>query len=146
MPFPTDLEAFEATGYTFNRAEICPVCGEDVQVFITPGKREITMNPIGLLSSPAVQHYNTCSPSIKEENQSALPPITMVSVRDKNITHCGWRDGTLEVWFNYGRYQYANVPQDIFVKITNPKQPYPNNIFTQLVKKHGELYPYTKLS
>ena len=70
----------------------------------------------------------------------------MRSVNDKNMTHCGWRDGTLEIWFRYGRYQYANVPEDIFDKISNPRQPYPNNIFTKLVKNHPELCPYTKLS
>lgn len=45
----------------------------------------------------------------------------------------------------YGRYRYQNVAEDVFVKITNPKQPYPNNIFTRLVKNHPELYPYTKV-
>jgi hypothetical protein len=49
MPFPATLEALEAAGYAFARSETCPACGEPVEVFSTPGKREISMNPMSAL-------------------------------------------------------------------------------------------------
>jgi hypothetical protein len=63
MPFPEDFESFEDAGYVFNRSEECLICGEDVEIFITPGGREITMNPMHLLTDPAIQHYKTCNPT-----------------------------------------------------------------------------------
>ena len=68
----------------------------------------------------------------------------MYGVTDKNMLACGWRDGTLEIAFRFGRYQYANVAEDVFVTLR--KAPYPNNYFTKVVKNHPELYPFTKLS
>ena len=67
MPFPLDLESLLAAGYTFARSEICPVCQEAVEVFTTPGKREIAMNPMCELLRPAVRHYETCNIAPKQE-------------------------------------------------------------------------------
>jgi hypothetical protein len=68
----------------------------------------------------------------------------MYGVTDKNMLACGWRDGTLEIAFRFGRYQYANVAEDVFVTLR--KVPYPNAYFSKVVKNHPELYPFTKLS
>ena len=67
MPFPLDLESLLAAGYTFARSEICPVCQEAVEVFTTPGKREIALNPMCELLRPAVRHYETCNITPKQE-------------------------------------------------------------------------------
>ncbi len=67
MPFPLDLESLLAAGYTFARSEICPVCQEAVEVFTTPGKREIALNPMCELLRPAVRHYETCNSAPKQE-------------------------------------------------------------------------------
>jgi hypothetical protein len=67
MPFPLDLESLLAAGYTFARSEICPVCQEAVEVFTTPGKREIALNPMCELLRPAVRHYETCNVTPKQE-------------------------------------------------------------------------------
>lgn len=61
MPFPSDLEALLAAGYVFLRGETCPVCQQLVEVFATPGKREIVMDPMPLLPRPAIRHYETCN-------------------------------------------------------------------------------------
>jgi hypothetical protein len=68
----------------------------------------------------------------------------MYGVTDKNMLACGWRDGTLEIAFRFGRYQYANVAEDVFVTLR--KVPYPNAYFSKVIKAHPELYPFTKLS
>ena len=60
MPFPSTLEDLEAAGYVFARAKKCPDCGEDVEIFTTPGKREITINPMHQLVRPAIRHSETC--------------------------------------------------------------------------------------
>ena len=135
MPFPADLEALEAAGYVFARAEVCPDCRECVEVWTTPGKREIVMDPMHQLVRPAIRHYETCKPPV---------PITMHSVSDKNMVACGWQEGTLAVQFRFGLYHYANVPENIFVTLR--KNPYPNNYFTKVVKNHPELYPFTKVA
>ena len=41
MPFPINLESLLAAGYVFLRSETCPACQEPVEVFTTPGKREL---------------------------------------------------------------------------------------------------------
>jgi hypothetical protein len=139
MPFPVDRESLEAAGYVYLKSEPCPTCNELVEVYTTPGKRELAMNPMGLLTTPAVRHAYTCG-----ETPPAPDPIKMYGVTDKNMLACGWRDGTLEIAFRFGRYQYANVAEDVFVTLR--KVPYPNNYFTKVVKNHPELYPFTKLS
>jgi hypothetical protein len=75
--------------------------------------------------------------------RSPVVEIKLYGVTDKNMIACGWLDGTLEIAFRYGRYQYANVPEDVFVKLR--KNLYPNSYFTRVVKNHPELYPCTKV-
>jgi hypothetical protein len=191
MPFPLDLESLLAAGYVFARTETCPVCQEAVEVFTTPGKREIALNPMCELLRPAVRHYEMCNVTPKQEATNGStgndvqdaqgrdsnsgtdgtvsgPPgssrqhngevvlpnrgldaqgagIKLYGVTDKNMIACGWLDGTLAIQFRYGLYHYTNVAEDVFVKISNPRQPYPGNIFTKLVKNHPELYPCTKM-
>ena len=62
MPFPVDLEALEAAGYVYDRSGKCSECGEDVEYFKTPAKREIVMDPMGTPGRAAIQHWNTCKP------------------------------------------------------------------------------------
>ena len=61
MPFPATLEALEAAGYVFARSETCNACGEHVEIFITPGKREIAMEPMAQLGREAVRHITKCN-------------------------------------------------------------------------------------
>lgn len=67
MPFPINLESLLAAGYVFLRSETCPACQEPVEVFTTPGKREIALNPMCELLRPAVRHYETCNVTPKQE-------------------------------------------------------------------------------
>ena len=67
MPFPINLESLLAAGYVFLRSETCPACREPVEVFTTPGKREIALNPMCELLRPAVRHYETCNIAPKQE-------------------------------------------------------------------------------
>jgi len=60
MPFPINLESLLAAGYTFLRCETCHACREPVEVFASPGKREIALNPMCELLRPSVRHYETC--------------------------------------------------------------------------------------
>ncbi len=60
MPFPINLESLLAAGYVFLRSETCPACQEPVEVFTTPGKRELAMQPMCELLRPAVRHYLVC--------------------------------------------------------------------------------------
>jgi hypothetical protein len=62
MPFPSNLESLLASGYAFLRSEVCPDCGEGVEVFSTPGKREIIMQPMCDALRPAVRHFSVCKP------------------------------------------------------------------------------------
>ncbi len=150
MPFPLNLESLLAAGYVFARSETCPVCQEAVEVFLTPGKREIALNPMLELLRPAVKHYLVCklsnpTPEAQKPQEQAVAPrqIAMYGVTDKNMIACGWRDGTLAIQFRYGLYHYANVPENVFVTLR--KNPYPNSYFTKVVKNHPELYHHTKL-
>lgn len=163
MPFPPNLEALEAAGYTFARQETCTECRELVQVFTTPGKREIVMDTMMLLTSPATRHYLSCAisqqsvepsqepgpskpspePQKPQEGANTGQQIKLYGVTDKNMMAVGWLDGTLKVQFRFGCYLYANVAEDVFVKIRN--NPFPNSLFTKIIKKHAELYPCTKV-
>ena len=77
MPFPSTLENLLASGYTFLRGSVCPECMEFVEVFKTPGEREIAMDPMCEMLRPAVRHYETCKPkdvqdgSMGEQNHSS---------------------------------------------------------------------------
>ena len=149
MPFPLDLESLLAAGYTFARSEICPVCQEAVEVFTTPGKREIALNPMCELLRPAVRHYETCKPSIptpeaqKPQEQAAVPrQIAMYAVTDPNrqLLSVGWDDGVLVCQFKTAKWSYAGVPEAEFVKLR--RVPYAYRIFTTNIR--GK-YPATKL-
>ena len=136
MPFPLNQEAMLAAGYSYSRWERCPACTLDVEVWLTPGKREIQMKPMPGFKSPAVRHFETCKPKAPEN-------IKMFGVTDKNMMAVGWQEGILEIAFRHGQYRYSNVPENVFLTIR--KVPYPNNYFTKVVKNHPELYPYTKV-
>lgn len=141
MPFPINLEALEAAGYVYSHWQVCPECGEGVEVWKTPGKRELAMQPMCEALRPAIRHYLTCAP--KQEEPKAPQKIKLYGVTDKNMIAVGWLDGTLAIQFRHGRYHYAGVPEDVFAKIRN--NPFPNNMFVKLVKNHPELYTCTKV-
>src|SRR5665213_2038921 len=147
MPFPINQEAMFAAGYSYARWERCPVCTLDVEVWNSPGKREIAMEPMPSFKTPAVQHYKQCNlaPTAQEPPPQAVAPqqIKLHGVTDKNMIAVGWLDGTLKIAFRHGAYLYANVAEDTFVKIRN--NPFPNALFTKLVKNHPELHPCTKM-
>ena len=149
MPFPSNLESLLAAGYTFLRSETCPACREPVEVFTTPGKREIALNPMCELLRPAVRHYETCKPSIptpeaqKPQEQAAVPrQIAMYAVTDPNrqLLSAGWSDGTLVCQFAKGKGQYAGVPEDEYLKLRRARFAY-RQLHTNIKGK----YPYTKL-
>ena len=150
MPFPATLAAMFSSGYDYARWEHCAVCGEPVEIYTTPGKREIAMEPMCSRESLAVRHYLVCKPpnptpeAQKPQEQAVAPQqIKLYGVTDKNMIACGWQDGTLAIQFRYGLYHYANVPENVFVTLR--RNPYPNNYFTKVVKNHPELYPCTKV-
>jgi hypothetical protein len=142
MPFPSTLDSFLAAGYSYLKWEKCSVCGLDVEIWTTPGRRTIAMEPTHS-DSPVVRHYEQCNLAPKQESPKAPQQIKLYGVTDKNMIACGWLAGVLAVQFRYGRYHYANVAEDVFTKIWN--NPFPNAIFVKLVKNHPELYPCTKL-
>lgn len=186
MPFPTTQDALFASGYEYLRWEHCPICGECVEVWQTPGKRTIAMEPTHN-GCAAVRHYLACEPKETRDGRTGStiqdtagrdsdfrndgcinarvghknaqdasrgvlpigrcddgsPQIKLYGVNDENMIACGWLDGTLAIQFRHGRYHYANVAEDVFIKIRN--NPFPNNMFVKLVKNHPELYPWTKV-
>ena len=151
MPFPSDLAQLKAAGYTYLRSETCPVCHEPVEIYSTPGKREIALNAmrderVGFtllpMGEPAVRHYETCQAPVPHP---APQQIAMHGVNDKNLLAVGWLDGTLAVQLKWGLYRHTGVPEDFSTKIRNPKQPYPMSLYTKLVGKHPDLYPKIKV-
>jgi hypothetical protein len=90
MPFPATLDALKQAGYTFLRGDVCSVCHEPVEVYSTPGKREIAMNPMRIEregftlacgGEPAVRHYETCNiaPNLSPVEPSAVPGVSKPS-------------------------------------------------------------------
>ena len=162
MPFPINLESLLAAGYTFLRCETCPACREPVEVFASPGKRELAIDPMHQLLGPAVRHYETCNnrtnpvkPSLvvatveppPEPPQAPVPPpvlpqIKMYGVTDPNhqLLSAGWSDGTLVCQFAKGKGQYAGVPEDEYLKLRRARFAY-RQLHTNIKGK----YPYTKL-
>lgn len=69
----------------------------------------------------------------------------MVATRGTNVIGVGWREGVLRVCFagndgpRYGRY--TGVPEAEFVKLSNPKNPYIDRLFTTNIKSK---YPYER--
>lgn len=70
MPFPKDLESLLEVGYEYLRWETCALCGLDVEVYLTPGKRELAMQPMIELLRPAIRHYIRCKIAPKQEDKS----------------------------------------------------------------------------
>ena len=149
MPFPINLESLLAAGYVFLRSETCPACREPVEVFTTPGKREIALNPMCELLRPAVRHYEVCKPpnptpeAQKPQEQAVAPrQIAMYGVTDPNkqLLAVGWDDGVLVCQFKTAKWSYAGVPEAEFVKLR--RVPYAYRIFTTNIK--GK-YPATKM-
>ena len=167
MAFPLNLEEFLAAGYELIRPErypdpdTCPVCGDAVEVFTTPGKRKISMNPMCLPTSPAVRHVLTCStrtnlvdappavgaPKPSPEPQQAqgaagIDGIPMFGVSDPNhrLLSSGWREGILVCQFAKGKGFYSGVPEDEFMKLRRARFAY-----RQLTTNIKGKYPYTKL-
>lgn len=153
MPFPANLEQLEAAGYVFARSEECPVCREPVEIFTTPGKREIAMDPMCCLNRPAGRHYETCN---NRTNTVAPPPVVPVpqpspepqtphsgaagatvamhGVTDPNhqLIAVGWSDGTLVCQFKTAKWSYAGVPEAEYLKMR--KNPFAYRIFTTNIK------------
>jgi hypothetical protein len=162
MPFPINLESLIAAGYVFLRCETCPACREPVEVFTSPGKRELAIDPMRQLLGPAVRHYLSCnnrtnpvkpSPVVAtvepppEPPQAPVPPpvlpqIKMYGVTDPNhqLLSAGWSDGTLVCQFAKGKGQYAGVPEDEYLKLRRARFAY-RQLHTNIKGK----YPYTKL-
>lgn len=69
MPFPSSLGEMFAAGYEYARCETCRDCGLDVEVYLTPGKRELLMEPMCGEHSPAVRHLERCDISAKEKGK-----------------------------------------------------------------------------
>lgn len=61
-----DQDALFASGCQYIRWEDCQTCGECVEVWLSPGKREWRFDPMPSHESPAIQHYVSCIP--KENN------------------------------------------------------------------------------
>ena len=70
MPFPATLAAMFSSGYDYARWEHCAVCGEAVELYTTPGKREIAMEPMCSRESPAVRHYEVCKPKEAQDGST----------------------------------------------------------------------------
>ena len=67
MPFPVDQAAMFDAGYEYARIGHCSDCGEPVEVWRTPGKRELQMEFMPSSASPATKHYEACNIAPKKE-------------------------------------------------------------------------------
>ncbi len=162
MAFPSNLEELQAAGYVFHRTEPCLICKNNVEIFTTPGMREISMNPMFHLLAPAVRHILTCNtrtnpvepPPVVDVPKPSLEPqqtqggaridgIPMFGVTDPNrqLLSVGWREGVLVCQFAKGKGSYSGVPEAEFMKLR--RVPFAYRILTTNIK--GK-YPYTKLS
>jgi hypothetical protein len=162
MGFPSNLEELQATGYVFHRTEPCLICKNNVEIFTTPGMREISMNQMYLLTSPAVRHYETCNthtnpvepPPVVDVPKTSLEPqqtqggaeidgIPMFGVTDPNrqLLSVGWSDGTLVCQWGKGKGYHTGVPEDLYMKLR--RVPFAYRQYNATIK--GK-YPYTKLS
>lgn len=159
---PKTRDGLMGAVYLFLGRMCCERCNRAVERYKSPDGEMFTFDPMMEEDWPVVVH--SCNnrtnpveapPAVSPVEPSPEPPlvplppperpqIKLYGVTDKNIWACGWQDGTLEIAFRHGKYQYANVPENIFVTLR--KVPHPNNYFTKVVKNHPELYPYTKLS
>ena len=149
MPFPSTLDAMFSSGYDYARWEHCAACSETVEIYTTPGKREMAFEPMCSSESPAVRHYLVCKPANptpeeqKPQEQAVAPQqIAMYGVNDPNhqLIAVGWDDGVLVCQFKTAKWGYAGVPEAEFVKLK--RVPYAYRIFISNIK--GK-YPATKL-
>ena len=142
MPFPSNIELLIAAGCTFLRSETCQACREPVEVFTTPGKREIALNPMCELLRPAVRHYETCSPLPTSKPEPPAPRVAMFGVNDPNhqLLAVGLADGVLVCQWAKGKGQHTGVPEDKFLSLK--RVPYAYSYYTKTIK--GK-FPYTKL-
>jgi len=83
MPFPATEAALHEAGYNYSRSEICAACGLLVEIWTTPGKREIAMEPTPSFESPATQHYKTCQPK-EAQSGSRGSTVQDTAGRDSN--------------------------------------------------------------
>jgi hypothetical protein len=72
MPFPSNQSALLAAGYEYARWEKCGTCQLPCEVWTTPGKREIFMDPMPSHETPSVRHYETCKGAISHQSTSPL--------------------------------------------------------------------------
>ncbi len=162
MAFPSNLEELQAAGYVFHRTEPCLICKNNVEIFTTPGMREISMNPMYLPTSPAVRHYETCNtrtnpveppqavdvpkPSPKpQQGQGAagIDGIPMFGLTDPNhqLLSAGWRNGFMVCQFAKAKWSYGpGVPEAELEKLRRARYAY--RIFLSNIR--GK-YPETKL-
>jgi hypothetical protein len=90
MPFPANLEEMYRAGYKFERTEPCPVCSVPVDIFKTPGGREIAMQRTFEIDVPAVRHYEVCNPnSDLPPNRDALQAAVWVFLGRLKCEKCG---------------------------------------------------------
>ena len=149
MPFPVNLEALQSAGYVYSHWQVCPECGEGVEVWKTPGKRELAMQPMCEALRPAIRHYERCKPpnptpeAQKPQEQAAAPrQIAMYGVNDPNrqLIAVGWYDGVLVCQFKTAKWSYVGVPEAEVIKLRN--SPFAYRLFTLNIK--GK-FPATKL-
>jgi hypothetical protein len=60
MPFPKTRAEMEDSGYKFDRNEVCRGCHQRMEMWATPARKRIPMDPMPESSSPAVSHFATC--------------------------------------------------------------------------------------
>jgi len=94
MPFPSNYEALLAAGYKQLSMDVCKECGGSMEVFKTPGGRQITCNPMSLLTTPAVEHFRTCNPESPEIRQALESNGWVFGSR----TECQKCKKAVEVW------------------------------------------------
>ncbi len=139
MPFPSTLENLLASGYTFLRGSVCPECMEFVEVFKTPGEREIAMDPMCEMTRPAVRHYETCG-TVKPAQEPKAIKLHGVTDPNHQLIAVGWDDGVLVCQFKTAKWSYAGVPEAEFIKLR--RSPFAYRIFTTNIKNK---FPGTKV-
>ena len=153
MPFPQNLEELQAARYVYHRTEPCLICKNNVEIFTTPGMREISMDPMYHLLSPAVRHYETCNthtnpvetpqarpaPKPSPEPQQAqdaarIDGIPMFGVSGHNVIAAGYDAvrGILRIRFPKATWDYRGVPEEKFVSLK--KTPFADRYFTTSIK------------